>query len=57
LGEFPVTGKRDGNKVSFSFEVQGTQVEYSGTVDGDTMQGIVKLGSMGDGKFTGKRSN
>jgi hypothetical protein len=55
LGDLPVKGKRDGNKISMTFEVQGMAVEYSGTVDGDNMQGIVKLGTMGDGKFTGKR--
>lgn len=55
LGDLPVKGKKDGNKISMTFEVQGIVVEYSGTVDGDNMQGTVKLGTMGDGKFTGKR--
>jgi hypothetical protein len=29
------------------------QIEYAGTVDGDAMKGAVKLGEMGEGRFTG----
>lgn len=55
FGELPVKGKRDGNKFTISFEVQGMEITYSGTLDGDNMSGTLKLGDMGDGKFTGKR--
>jgi len=48
-----------GKDIQFSFKVdaqgQELQVEYSGTVDGDTMKGKVKLGDFGEGTFTGKK--
>ena len=34
--------------------VTSLQIEYSGTVDGDTMKGKVKLGN-GDGTFSGEK--
>jgi hypothetical protein len=51
----PVKGKKDGNKFTISFEVQGMEITYTGTLEGDNMSGTMKLGDMGDGKFTGKR--
>lgn len=61
LGESPVTGTVKGNDISLSFDVntQGMElhVSYSGTVDGATMKGTVKLGDLGDGTFTGKKSS
>ncbi len=60
LGEAPVTGTVKGNEIAINFQVnaQGMDLEviYSGTVDGATMQGTVKLGDMGEGKFTGKKA-
>lgn len=60
LGEAPVTGSVKGNEVTLNLQVnaQGMDLEvtYSGTVDGASMQGTVKLGDMGEGKFTGKKS-
>ena len=60
LGEAPVTGVVKGNEVTLNLQVnaQGMDLEitYSGTVDGATMQGTVKLGDMGEGKFTGKKA-
>ena len=56
FGEMPVKGKRDGNKFTISFEVQGTEITYSGTLDGNTMQGTMKMGEMGEGTFKGSRS-
>jgi hypothetical protein len=54
-----VKGKVSGNKATWSFtaDAQGTQlnIEYSGTVDKDTMKGTVTLGELGEGTFTGKR--
>jgi opacity protein-like surface antigen len=61
LGEAPVTGVVKGNEVTLNLQVnaQGMDLEitYSGTVDGATMQGTVKLGDMGEGKFTGKKGS
>jgi len=60
LGESPVTGTVNGNDISISFQVnaQGTDlaVSYTGTVDGATMKGTVKLGELGEGTFTGKKA-
>ncbi len=59
LGEAPLKGTVKGKDIQFSFKVdaqgQELQVEYSGTVDGDTMKGKVKLGDFGEGTFTGKK--
>jgi hypothetical protein len=56
LGEATVKGTIEGNKIHLEFSVSGNLVEYDGTVDGDTMKGKVKLGSMGEGTFTGARN-
>ncbi len=55
LGEAKVKGTVEGNKIHLEFSVSGNLVEYDGTVDDDTMKGKVKLGSMGEGTFTGAR--
>lgn len=59
LGELPITGKVTGNNVAFVMNVsaQGMelQIDYAGTVEGDSMKGTMKLGEFGDGTWTGKR--
>ena len=55
LGEAQVKGTLKGNKIYLSFEVSSNLIEYDGVVDGDTMKGKVKLGSLGEGSFTGTR--
>jgi hypothetical protein len=59
IGEAPVTGSINGSDFTFQFNasVQGNTVTviYTGTVDGSTMKGTVKLGDLGEGSFTGKR--
>lgn len=55
LGEAEVKGTVKGNKIRLEFTIQANMIEYTGTVDGDNMKGIVKLGTMGEGSFTGKR--
>ena len=58
FGSAPLTGSIDGRKIRFSFNVDadGTKVlvEYEGTVDGKTMKGTVKIGSLGEGTFTAR---
>jgi D-glucosaminate-6-phosphate ammonia-lyase len=58
-GEVPITGTIKGNAVAFGINVnvqgQDLQIDYSGTVTGDTMSGTVVFGSFGDGKWTGKK--
>lgn len=55
LGESAVQGTIKGKVIHLWFEISGNDIDYSGTVDGDTMKGNVILGSMGDGTFTGTR--
>ena len=58
-GEVPLTGTIKGEAIAFGINVnvqgQDLQIDYTGTVTGDTMSGTVVFGSFGDGKWTGKR--
>ena len=58
-GEVPLTGTIKGDAVNFGINVnvqgQSLQIDYMGTVTGDTMSGTVVFGSFGDGKWTGKK--
>lgn len=58
-GEVPLTGTIEGDTVNFGINVnvqgQSLQIDYTGTVTGDTMSGTVVFGSFGDGKWTGKK--
>jgi hypothetical protein len=58
-GEVPLTGTIKGDAVTFGINVnvqgQDLQIDYTGTVTGDTMSGTVVFGSFGDGKWTGKK--
>lgn len=56
LGAADVKGKVKGKSVHLEFSVSGNLVEYDGAVDGESMKGTVKLGSMGSGTFTGTRA-
>jgi hypothetical protein len=59
LGEADVKGTVKGNAVELTYTInaQGMELKvvYSGTVEGDTMQGKVALGDLGEGTFTGKK--
>jgi hypothetical protein len=60
LGEAPVTGSVKGNVITLTYKInaqgQDLEVVYTGTLDGDKItDGKVKLGSFGDGTFTGKK--
>jgi hypothetical protein len=55
LGEAPVKGTIKGNDIMLEFSISGNLIEYTGTIDGDNMKGKVKLGSMAEGTFTGKK--
>lgn len=60
FGEAPVSGTIKGKDLQLSFKVnaQGMDYEivYTGTVEGDTIQGKVSLGDAMQGTFTGKRT-
>ena len=60
LGEAPLTGTVQGNKVSFSFEISPggdkLKVVYQGTVEGDkSMKGSIDFGGQAKGTFTGTK--
>ncbi|HWK52640.1 MAG TPA: hypothetical protein VNR40_22260, partial [Steroidobacter sp.] len=58
-GSVDYTGTVKGAAVAFDFiiNVQGTdlKLDYSGTVDGDTMKGKAVFGQFGEGTFTARR--
>lgn len=60
FGEAPVSGTVKEKVLSLSFKVlaQGMDYEivYTGTVEGDTIQGKVSMGGAEQGTFTGKRT-
>jgi hypothetical protein len=59
MGSVDYTGTVTGNAVAFGFMInaQGTdlKIDYSGTVEGDTMKGKAVFGSFGEGTFTAKK--
>jgi hypothetical protein len=59
FGETQLKGTVKGNDIKFSVTIspqgQDLVIEYSGTVDGNTMKGKAKFGEMGEGNFTGKK--
>jgi len=61
FGEAPLKGTVKGNEIKFTLTIspqgQDLQLDYTGTVDGDTMKGKVKFGDLGEGNFSGKESN
>ena len=61
FGETQLKGAVKGNEINFSvtISVQGQDlvIEYSATVDGDSMKGKAKFGEYGEGNFTGKKKS
>jgi hypothetical protein len=60
-GDAPVEGAVAGNKITFSVKRQTQNgdtmvLEYTGTVDGDSIQGKVHSERFGERDFTAKRS-
>lgn len=55
LGETPVKGMIKGDVIHMEFDIQGNLIEYDGNVAGDSMKGKVKLGTIAEGTFSGKR--
>jgi len=58
-GEVPLVGTLKGDNVAFGMNItvqgQELQIDYSGTVIGDTMSGTVQFGPIAKGTWTGKR--
>jgi hypothetical protein len=55
LGDAAVKGTIRGKKIHLEFEVSANIIVYDGTVEGDSMKGLLKLGTMAEGSFTGIR--
>jgi hypothetical protein len=59
-GEMPVKGTLKGNdlKLSYTVSMQGNEmtINYEGVVAGDTIDGKVIMGQMGEAKFTAKKA-
>ncbi|HXJ96188.1 MAG TPA: hypothetical protein VMT20_25395 [Terriglobia bacterium] len=59
FGESQLKGTIKGNEFTFtvtiSIQGQDLVLDYSGTVDGDSMKGKAKFGDYGEGNFTGKK--
>jgi hypothetical protein len=55
LGDYEVKGTLKGNIIHLEFSNSMGTVEYDGTVTGNEMKGKVKLGSMAEGTFSGKK--
>lgn len=58
-GEVPLSGTLKGDAVAFGMNVtvqgQELQIDYTGTVTGDTMSGTVTFGPLAKGTWSGKR--
>jgi len=58
-GTVDYTGTVQGSAVAFGFvlEIHGTdlQLDYSGTIEGDTIKGTTRFGRFGAGTFTARR--
>jgi hypothetical protein len=60
VGEFPLTGAVDGNRVRivWSLPEQGKLLEitFTGTIDGDSITGTAKIGDLGQGPMSAERT-
>ena len=51
-----VSGTIQGDRIEFSFEVQGSTATYIGTVDGNTMSGTCDYIGVGSGVWEGEKT-
>ncbi|WP_129648151.1 hypothetical protein [Peristeroidobacter agariperforans] len=60
FGEAPVSGVLKGKELRLSFKVSGQgmdyEIVYTGTVEGNSIQGKVSMGDALQGTFTGKKT-
>ena len=60
LGEAPLTGTLKGTAIEFAIDVSvqetAVHVVYAGTADKSAMKGTVRLGDMGEGTFTARKT-
>jgi hypothetical protein len=55
FGEAPVKGNIKNNNIDLKFSASDMVIEYTCTIDGNTMKGKTVFGTMGEGTFTGIR--
>jgi hypothetical protein len=55
FGEAPVRGTIKVNKIKLKFSASDIVIEYTGTLEGNSMKGKVVFGTIGEGTFTGTR--
>jgi hypothetical protein len=59
-GEFPLTGTLEGNqiKISWSLPERGAilAITFTGKIDGDSIEGTAKLGTLGEGPMSAERT-
>lgn len=59
MGSMPITGSVEDKtfKLVINIDAQGQSmaIEYTGSVDGDSIEGKLDFGGMGGGTFTGKK--
>ena len=59
FGTAPISGTIKDNAIEFSFTAAGpmgsAEVSYTGTIDGNSMSGHMKMGQIAGGPFTGKK--
>jgi len=59
FGEVDLTGTLKGNAIAFGFTIQSDvgsiRIDYSGTVDRDSMKGTARYGDLAQGTFTANR--
>ena len=51
-----ISGTIQGDRVEFPFELQGSTVTYTGTVDDNTMSGTCHYGDIGSGVWEGEKA-
>ena len=56
LGEQTVTGTIKGNEVELSFDSEAGLITYKGTLEDGVYKGTCAYGQLGDGTFSGKKS-
>ncbi len=55
LGEQEVSGTIEGSQFRWQFESQAGRITFSGTVEGDAMEGTCQYGQLGGGTFKGTK--
>lgn len=56
LGDQTVSGTIDGNEVEFSFSSEAGRITFEGTIEDGVFKGTCEYGQLGDGTFTGKKT-